>query len=107
MKEQNKAKAVETLNRILEMELAGAVRYTHYSFMVYGYNRIPIVSWLRAQASEGLTHAHEAGELITLLGEHPSLKIGPLLETQQHEIRDILLESLEAERRGLALYYKL
>src|ERR1044071_7720720 len=105
--ELDKKKVVPLLSQILEAELAGVVRYTHYSFMVYGYNRIPIVSWLRAQASEGLTHAHEAGELITLMGEHPSLKIGPLLETHQHEIRDILLESLEAEKRGLALYYKL
>ena len=56
---------VEALNRILEIELAGVVRYLHYSFMVYGYNRIPIVSWLRGQASESMLHAQEAGELIT------------------------------------------
>ena len=103
----DKTAALALLNQILEAELAGVVRYTHYSFMVYGYNRIPIVSWLREQATQGLQHAHEAGELITLFGEHPSLKIGPLLETHQHEIRDILLESLEAEKRALALYHKL
>ncbi|MBL8186400.1 MAG: bacterioferritin [Acidobacteria bacterium] len=103
----DKQAAVALLNQILEAELAGVVRYTHYSLMVFGYSRIPIVSWLRSQASEGLAHAHEAGELITHLGEHPSLKIGPLLETQQHEINDILLESLEAEKRGLELYYQL
>ncbi len=108
MNEQfDKQAAVALLNQILEAELAGVVRYTHYSLMVFGYSRIPIVSWLRSQASEGLAHAHEAGELITHLGEHPSLKIGPLLETQQHEINDILLESLEAEKRGLELYYQL
>jgi bacterioferritin len=95
------------LNEILEAELAGVVCYTHYSFMVYGYNRIPIVSWLREQAASGLDHAHQAGELITYFGEHPSLKIGTLLETQKHKIGDILLESLEAEKKGLALYKKL
>jgi bacterioferritin len=99
--------AVELLNRILEAELAGVVRYTHYSFMVYGHSRIPIVSWLREQASSGLIHAHEAGELITHFGEHPSLKIGALLETQSHGINDILLEALQAEKQGLELYYKL
>lgn len=103
----DKPAAVALLNQILEAELAGVVRYSHYSLMVFGHSRIPIVSWLRAQASEGLNHAHEAGELITHFGEHPSLKIGQLLETQQHEINDILLESLEAEKHGLALYYKL
>ena len=103
----DKAAAVALLNEILEAELAGVVRYTHYSFMVFGHNRIPIVSWLRTQASEGLTHADEAGELVTHFGEHPSLKIGPLLETQKHQINDILLEALDAEGRGLALYKRL
>ena len=92
------------LNRILEMELAGAVRYTHYSLMVYGYNRIPIVSWLREQATESLAHATAAGEMITSLGQHPSLGIGPLLETHRHDIGDILRESLEHEQTGIQLY---
>lgn len=35
---------VEVLNTILETELAGVVRYSHYSLMVVGYGRIPIVS---------------------------------------------------------------
>ena len=100
-------KVVETLNQILEMELAGVVRYTHYSLMVYGYNRIPIVSWLRGQASEGLLHAQEAGERLTDIGEHPSLSIGPLLETHNHDIGAILRESLEHERTTLTLYQDL
>ena len=82
------------LNRILEMELAGVVRYTHYSFMIYGPNRIPIVSWLRGQATESLTHSQEAGELVTHFGGHPSLGIGELLETHRHDTMDILAESL-------------
>ncbi len=98
---------VEVLNHILEMELAGAVRYTHYSLMVYGFHRIPIVSWLRAQAQESMTHAQQAGEYVTHLGAHPSLGIGPLLETEQHEISDILRESLDHERATFVLYEKL
>jgi bacterioferritin len=98
---------LKTLNKILEIELAGVVRYTHYSLMVYGYNRIPIVSWLRDQAGEALGHAQEAGELITHLGGHPSLGIGPLLETHQHDIGQILRESLEIERAGLEHYNSL
>lgn len=92
------------LNQILEEELAGVVRYTHYSFMIYGYNRIPIVSWLRKRAAECQLHAHEAGELITHFGEHPSLSIGELLETHKHSIGQILRESLETEQRALQLY---
>ncbi len=98
---------VRLLDRILELELAGVVRYTHYSFMVYGYTRIPIVSWLRAQADESLLHAQEAGELITQLGDHPSLGIGPLLETHKHDIGDILRESLEHELAGIEAYREL
>jgi bacterioferritin len=103
----DKKKIVDLLNRIMEMELAGVVRYTHYSLMVYGYGRIPIISWLRDQALEALDHAQKAGELVTHLGEHPSLKIGSLLETHRHDIGDILRESLDHEREGLALYKEL
>jgi len=100
----DKSKVVGLLNKILEAELAGVVRYTHYSFMVFGYNRIPIVPWLREQATESMTHATAAGEIITALGEHPSLSIGPLLETHKHDVGDILREALENERTGLQLY---
>lgn len=107
MDDAKKKTAIDALNRIMEMELAGVVKYTHYSLMVYGYNRIPIVSWLKGNADESLAHAHKAGELVTLLGGHPSLKIGPLLETEQHDIGDILRESLDHEKAALAAYYDL
>jgi bacterioferritin len=103
----DKSAAVKLLNQIMEAELAGVVRYTHYSLMIFGHNRIPIVSWLRGEANICLTHANEAGELVTHFGEHPSLKIGALLETHQHGINDILTESLEAEHEGFALYKQL
>ncbi len=107
MEESKKQIAIDALNRIMELELAGVVKYTHYSLMVYGYNRIPIVSWLKGNATESLTHAHKAGELVTLLGGHPSLKIAALLETEKHDIGDILRESLEHETLALASYYDL
>src|SRR5881396_1429576 len=107
MKKNKKAKAIDTLNKILEMELAGTIHYTHYSFMVFGYNRIPIVKWLDEQAVESMAHARAAGELIAQLGAHPSLAIGPLLETHKHDIGDILRESLGHEKKTLMLYEKL
>jgi bacterioferritin len=103
----DKGTAVKLLNQIMEAELAGVVRYTHYALMIFGHNRIPIVSWLRNEATTCLSHANEAGELVTYFGEHPSLKIGALLETHKHGINDILIESLEAEKTGLALYREL
>jgi bacterioferritin len=100
----DKKAAIELLNKILEFELAGVVRYTHYSLMVFGHTRIPIVAWLREQANESLTHANLAGEHITTLDGHPSLKISALLETHKHAINDILKESLEHERLQLENY---
>src|SRR5512138_3388299 len=97
-KELDRSGAIAIVNQILETELAGVVHYTHYSLMVFGYNRIPIVAWLREQAQESLQHAQRAGELVTHFGEHPSLAIGKLLETHKHDIGDILRESLEHEK---------
>lgn len=97
-------KVIAILNTILENELSGVVRYTHYSLMVYGHNRIPIVKWLRDQATESLTHANIAGEHITTLEGHPSLKISSLLETHKHSINDILNESLKHETKQLENY---
>jgi bacterioferritin len=95
------------LNEIVEHELAGVVRYTHYSFMIFGYSRIPVVSWFRAAATETLDHATQAGEMITMLGGHPSLGIGSLLETHKHDMAEILAESMEFEVLGVALYRQL
>jgi bacterioferritin len=103
----DKSAAVALLNKIMELELAGVVRYTHYALMVYGYNRIPIVKWLHEQADEGLAHARRAGELVTCLGGHPSLGIGPLLETHRHEIGDILREARDHEGAALSVYHEL
>ena len=107
MPEVDTEKVLATLNRILEHELAGVMRYTHLSFMVFGYGRIPIVSWLRAQADESLLHAQEAGEIITLLGGEHSLAVGPLLDTPQLGTGAILRKSLEMESAAVALYRKL
>lgn len=104
---RSQAKIIDKLNSILECELAGVVRYTHYSLMIFGHNRIPIVKWLRDQATESLAHASIAGEHITTLGGHPSLKIGSLIETQKHSLNDILKESLEHEEAQLQNLYHL
>ena len=99
--------AIAILNEILELELAGVVRYLHYSLMVFGHARIPIVAWMRQQANEAMNHAAQAGEYITTLGGHPSLKIGKLLETHRHDIDEILKETIEHEQEGVNIYRRL
>ena len=100
-------KACAILNEIMEYELAVVVRYTHSAMMVTGPYRIPIVAFLKEQASESLLHAQGAGELIAGLDGHPSQKIAKIEETGQHTIKDILEESLEHELHAVGLYKKL
>jgi bacterioferritin len=104
MKELNREKTIELLNEIMEFELAGVVRYTHYSLMVTGPNRIPIVQFFQAQANESLAHAQQVGEILTGLEGHPSLSIAKLEESNEHNVNTILQESLNHERKALELY---
>jgi bacterioferritin len=107
VKQLNVEKTQKLLGRIMEFELAGVVRYTHYSLMVAGPNRIPIVQFMKTQASESLLHAQQAGEILTGLGGHPTLQIAPIDETYRHSVRDILEESLVHEQRALKIYKEL
>lgn len=101
MKELDVKSTIKTLNEIMEYELAGVVRYTHYSLMITGPYRIPLVDFFKAQATESLTHAQQAGEIITGLDEgHPSLKIAPVQESSHHAIEEIIQESLEHEKKS-------
>ena len=95
------------MSKIFDHELNGVVRYTHYALMIFGPNRLPHVDFFREQAKESLTHADMIGEHITGLGGHPPLNTGDIKETHQHNIKDILNETLEHEREAIKMYYKL
>jgi len=101
------AKVCEILNRIVEAEMAGVVRYAHSSLMVSGPNRIPIVQFLQDQANESLAHALQAGEFITGFDGHPSQKIANITENHNHSVQQILEESLEHEEHAVSLYREL
>ncbi len=95
------------LNEILKSELSGVVRYTHYSLVITGPNRLPLVEFMKAQAAESLLHAQQAGEILTGLGGHPEQGIAPIDESHDHAIEAILKESIAHERRALDLYRQL
>ena len=103
----DKKTIISHLDKLLEAELSGVVRYLHYSFMVFGPNRIPITKWLRDQAMEGFDHSVIVGEKITALGGHPSVKVQPVPESHKHNVLEILTESLEFEHQALNLYHDL
>ncbi len=107
LRELNVEETVGILNTILEWELSGVVRYTHYALMVTGPNRIPIVAFMKAQATESLAHALQVGEILTGLEGHPSLKVASLEETNRHSTHDILAESLNHELAAVSCYKKL
>ena len=95
---------IAALNDILEAELSGVVRYTHYSLMIIGPHRIPLVEFMKGQATESLMHAQQVGEILTGLGGHPSIGIAAIEESNEHSIEQILRESLEHELRAVSLY---
>lgn len=107
MQDLDQEKAIDVLRSLMEFELAGVVRYTHYSLMITGPNRIPIVDFFKAQATESLLHAQQVGEILTGLEGHPSLQIAPMEETYKHSVKDILQESLTHEKTALQMYKKL
>jgi bacterioferritin len=100
----DKEKVVAHLDKILEGELSGVVRYLHYSFMVFGPNRIPITKWFRDHALEGFNHAVIIGEKITAFGGHPSIKVQPVPETNKHNVLEILKEGMAFEKASLSQY---
>ena len=79
----NKDKIIDKLTKIFDLELSGVIRYTHYSLMIFGPNRLPLIDFFKAQASESLLHANLAGEHITGLGGHPPLNINNIKGTQE------------------------
>jgi bacterioferritin len=107
MQTLDQEQTINILRSLMEFELAGVVRYTHYSLMVTGPNRIPIVNFFKSQATESLLHAQQVGEILTGLEGHPSLQIAPMEETYKHSVKDILEESLAQERNALNIYKKL
>lgn len=98
---------ISKLNEILEFEISGVTRYLHYSFMMFGPSRIPITSWLRDQAQDNMNHATQAGEWITALAGHPTVKVLPTPESNKHDVKSMLNEALDFEREGLSKYYEL
>ena len=107
MKMMDDPEVLSVLKDIVEFELAGVIRFTHYSLMVSGPNRIPIVAFFQGQATESLAHAQRAGEILTGLGGHPTMAVAPVKETNQHSMAAILEESYAHEHMAIDKYYRL
>jgi bacterioferritin len=105
--EPDRDETIDVLNELLELELAGAVRYMQYSLMVFGHARIPIMDWMRKQTDEALMHAATVGEEVTSLGGRVSLDIGKLVGTHHDTVDEMMQEMITHETAGIELYTKL
>ena len=103
----DKETIIKKMTEIFDLELSGVIRYTHYSLMIFGPNRLPLISFFKDQAKESLAHANLAGEHITGLGGHPPLNIKEIKETFKHDISEILKETLAHEKLAIQTYYEL
>jgi len=107
MENINRERVISILNDIMKYELAGVVRYTHSALMVVGPYRESLVTYFNEQSSESLLHAQSAGELLVSLGGHPSQEVSFIDESNEHNVSALLAESLEHERKAVALYKNL
>lgn len=97
-------KVCTILDKIIAHELAGVNRYTHYSLMVHGLERLSLVGYFKGHATESLNHALTAGDLMTSLSGHPTLETASIKETHKHDLQSILKEAIEHETQAIKLY---
>ncbi len=107
MLDVNEQKVCDILDKIIAHELTGVSRYTHYALMVSGLARFSLVSYFKTHATESLDHAIKAGELMTGLNGHPSMRTIEIKESHQHDLKTILAESIEHETKAAGLYHEL
>ena len=86
MENLNTERVIKVLNKIIQYELSGVVRYTHYALMVTGRDRLSLTQFFKDQASESLLHAQQAGK---------------------HSSVDLLNESSAHENAAIGLYKEL
>lgn len=92
------------LNKAISHELAGVVRYVHYSIMVTGVSRLSLVNFFKTQATESLTHAQLAGDILTGLGGHPLMTVHHIEESNDHSVESIIQESINHEQEASKQY---
>ena len=103
----NEKKVCAILDKIIAHELSGVIRYTHYSLMVHGLERLSLVGYFKTHATESLDHALKAGELMTGLGGHPTLKSEAIKESNKHDLQNIIKESIDHETQAASFYHAL
>jgi bacterioferritin len=89
------------------MEIETAIRNLHFSFLIFGPSRKPVVEFFRDEVEESIRHATMLGEKITALGGLPAIRVRAVHEPQGHTLEAILKESIRHEEEAVATYTKL
>ena len=96
----DKKKVIKKLNEALERELVEVVKYMHQSFWVTGPRKKMMVDFCREQSHESMGHATRLGEKIVEMGGIPVVKILEIYEPKKQTVKEMLLESVEDERKA-------
>ena len=96
------AELIESLNRVLSLELAGVIQYLQHSFLVTGPEREVFKEFFRDMSGEARDHAAMLGDKIVALGGVPTVEPGEI--RQATELPEMLRQDLELERTALEAY---
>lgn len=93
---------IDSLNRVLGMELSAVIQYMQHSFLVTGREREVYRSWFRDQSDEAHDHAEMLGDKIVALGGVPTVEPGEI--RQATDLAEMLRQDLELERAAMQAY---
>src|SRR3954471_19436900 len=96
------AELIESLNRVLSLELAGVIQYLQHSFLVTGPEREVFKEFFRDMSGEARDHAGLLGDKIVALGGVPTVEPGEI--RQSTDLAEMLKQGLELERTAMETY---
>ena len=98
----DKAALIDKLNEAISLELGALLQYNQYSHVLLGEPRRLSADFFKDQTEEALDHARRFASKVVALGGTPSVE--PDAVKQTTDIKEMLRNSLETERRAVRLY---
>ena len=98
----DKAALIDKLNEAISLELGALLQYNQYHHVLLGEPRRIWAEYFEEQSDEALDHARRFASRVVALGGTPSVE--PDAVKQTTDIREMLRNSLETERRAVKLY---
>jgi bacterioferritin len=98
----DKAKLINKFNQAIALELGAMLQYNQYAQVLLGPDRKIWHDFLKETSDEALGHARLFGAKVVALGGVPSVEPEPVKQT--NDLKEMLTNSLELERRAVAVY---